>query len=62
MYNLDSLFLFLNIFSIMFILRIIYRFISVLLSNPPMRLILGNKELIFFGITLAYTITYFIKL
>jgi hypothetical protein len=62
MYNLDTLFLFINIFSILFVLRVVYRFISALLSDPPTKLIMSNRELIFLGITLAYTITYFIKL
>ena len=62
MFNIDSLFLFLNVFSILLVLRVFYRFISALLSNPPTRLIMNNRELIFLGISLAYTITYFIKL
>lgn len=62
MYNLETLFLFLNIFAILTVLRVIYRFISALLSNPPTRLIMNNRELIFLGISLAYTITYFIRL
>ncbi len=62
MFNIDTLFLFFNVFSILLVLRVIYRFISALLSNPPTRLIMNNRELIFFGISLAYTITYFIKL
>jgi hypothetical protein len=62
MNNIDSLFLFLNIFSILLVLRVVYRFISALLSNPPIKLIMDNRELIFFGIALSYILTYFIKL
>jgi hypothetical protein len=62
MYNIDSLFLFLNIFSILIILRVIHRFMSTLLSNPPVPMVMSNRELIFLGMSLAYTLTYFIKL
>jgi len=62
MYNIDSLFLFLNIFSILIILRVIHRFMSALLSNPPIPMVMTNKELIVLGISIAYTLTYFIKL
>ena len=62
MYSLDTLFLFINIFSILFVTRVFYRFISALFSNPPQKLIITNRELITLGISLAYTITYFIKL
>jgi hypothetical protein len=62
MNNIDSLFLFLNIFSILLVLRVVYRFISALLSNPPIKLIMGNRELIFLGIALSYIITYYITL
>jgi len=61
MYNIETLFLFLNIFSILYVSRVIYRFISALLSNPPIKLIMNNGELIFLGITIAYIITYIIK-
>ena len=62
MYNIDSLFLFLNIFSILIILRVIQRFMKALLSNPPIPMVMSNRELIFLGLSLAYTLTYFIKL
>jgi hypothetical protein len=62
MYNIDTIFLYLNVFSILFVLRVSYKFISALLSNPPRKLILGNRELIFFGVSLAYVITYLITL
>ena len=62
MNNIDSLFLFLNIFSILLVLRVVYRFISALLSNPPIKLIMSNRELIALGIALSYIITYYITL
>jgi hypothetical protein len=62
MYSIDTIFLYLNIFSILFVLRVSYKFISALLSNPPMKLIMKDRELIFFGISLAYVITYLITL
>ena len=62
MYSIDSIFLFFNIFSILLVLRIFYKFISALLSNPPVKMVMSDRELLFFGISLAYTITYFITL
>ena len=62
MYNLDSFFLFINIFTILFIARIFYKFVSALLSNPPIKLSMSDRELIFFGLSIAYTLTYFIQL
>jgi hypothetical protein len=62
MFSLDSLFLFVFIFSILTIVRICVRFISSLFQNPPQRLILNNRELLFLGFTISYIITYLIKL
>ena len=62
MFNIDSLFLFLFIFSVLTVLRTVFRFVSALLQNPPTRLVLEGRELIYFGITISYVLTYIIKL
>jgi len=62
MYSINSFFLFLNIFSILFILRIFYNFFVAMLSNPPIKLLLNKHELIFFGLSVSYTLTYLIQL
>jgi len=62
MINISTIFLFLFIFSILGIFRLIFKFFFLLLQNPPQKLILGNKDLIFYGIMLSYIITYLIKI
>jgi len=62
MFSVDSLFLFLFIFSVLTVSRTVFRFISALLQNPPTRLVLEGRELICFGIAISYLLTYLIKL
>lgn len=62
MFSVDTLFLFLFIFSVLTVLRTVFRFVSALLQNPPTRLVLEGRELIYFGITISYVLTYIIKL
>lgn len=62
MFSIDTLFLFLFIFSVLTVLRTVFRFVSALLQNPPTRLVLEGRELIYFGITISYVLTYIIKL
>ena len=59
--NLNTIYLFLFIFSVLTVIRTVVRFISALLQNPPSQLKLTRWELIYLGITLSYTITYIIK-
>lgn len=61
MFSLESLFLFLFIFSSMIVVRTIARFIGALLQNPPTKLILNGRELIYFGVSFSYILTYIIK-
>jgi hypothetical protein len=62
MYNLDTIFLFIFIFTILFVSRIIFRFVSALSKNPPEQFILSGRELIFFGLSLSYILTFLIKI
>jgi len=62
MINIETLFLFLFIFSTLSIFRLIFKFIFLLLQNPPEKLILEKNDLIFYGIMLSYIITYLIKI
>lgn len=61
MYSIESIYLFVFIFSLLNVCRTFFRFISALLQNPPTRLVLNGRELIFFGLSLSYIITYIIK-
>jgi hypothetical protein len=62
MNNLDSLFLFVFILSILTVIRTVFRFLRALLQNPPAPLVLSSRELIFLGISISYVITYLIQL
>jgi len=62
MNNLDSLFLFAFIFSILTVIRTVFRFLRALLQTTPTPLLLSSRELIFLGISISYAITYLIKL
>jgi hypothetical protein len=62
MYTLDTIFLFVFIFSVLNIIRTFFGFISALVKNPPEHFILYGRELIFFGLSLSYIITYLIKI
>ena len=61
MTNFIDLSLLFFIFSILTSLRIGIMFISALLQNPPTKLELSGRELIFYGINISYLITYIIK-
>jgi hypothetical protein len=61
MLNTDTIFLFLFVLSVLNILKLTFAFIGALLQNPPKKLVLSNRELIFFYITLSYIITFLIQ-
>jgi hypothetical protein len=61
MYKLDSIFLFIFIFSVLTVVRTVFRFISTLLQTIPTKLVLSDRELIFLGLAVTYCLTYLIK-
>ena len=61
MTNIETLFLYIYVLSILINLRILFRLITALISTPPKRFILEGNEIIVVGLTLSYIITYFIK-
>lgn len=58
MLNLDNLFFFIFIFSVLVVLRTTVRFIGALSQNSDIRVIKSDRELIFLGLTVSYIITY----
>jgi hypothetical protein len=60
MNNIDTIFLFLFIFSILTIARLVVKFVGALLLTPPQKMGLSSGSLIFHGLTLSYIITYII--
>jgi hypothetical protein len=61
MTNLDSIFLFILIFSVLTVLRTVFRFISTLSQKIPTKLVLSGRELIFLGLAVTYCLTYLIQ-
>ena len=59
--NIESIFLFVFIFSVLTVLRTVFRFISTLLQAQPERFVLTNRVLIYLGLSMSYIITYLIK-
>lgn len=62
MINYNTIFLFVFVFSILTNLRLVVKFVSALLQNPPQKLVLSGRELILNGLMLSYLITYIIKI
>jgi hypothetical protein len=59
MVNIDTIFLFVFIFSILTFLRLVMKFISALLQ--PENKSFGSRELVIYGLFISYLITYIIK-
>lgn len=62
MYNFESITLFVFIFSVLTVLRTVFRFIGTLLQSQPERFVLSDRVLIFLGLSISYIITYLIKM
>ena len=58
MINTYAIFLFVFVFSILVLLKTVFKFMSSLLKTPPQRMILTNRELIYNGLSLSYIITF----
>jgi hypothetical protein len=48
---------FLFVFAIISLFRLLFKFISALLSTPPEKFVMGNNALIYYGICLSFLIT-----
>lgn len=59
MHNIEAIYLFVFVFSILVALKNVGKFISALLQKEPKPLSYGNRELIFLGLSISYIITYF---
>jgi hypothetical protein len=60
MTNPETIFLYFFVLSILTTIRIVIKFISALLQNPPQRIELSGRELILYGAMVSYLITYII--
>jgi hypothetical protein len=61
MNDFDTIYLFVFIFSMLTVLRTVFRFIVSLQQESPQKLVLSSRELIFLAISISYCLTYIIK-
>jgi hypothetical protein len=61
MHNIETIYLFIFVFTILVVFKNITKFISALLSSEPKLLVYNNRELIFLGLSLSYLITYILQ-
>ncbi len=62
MTNINTIYLFVFVFSLIAVFRVVFRFIVSLLQSEPKKFVLNGRETIFFGLFLSYIITYLIQL
>ena len=58
MLNIDNLFFFIFIFSVLVVLRTTFRLIGTLSQDSGTRVIKSDRELVTLGLTISYIITY----
>jgi len=61
MTKIDNLFFFIYIFSCLSVVNLIYNFIINLTQSRPNKFHLNKYQLIFYGVSISYIITYIIK-
>jgi|694.fasta_scaffold152064_2 hypothetical protein len=61
MININTIFLFLFIFSIVSCLRIFFKFLISIFQEQPQAIIFDTKSLFFYGCSISYIITYLIQ-
>jgi hypothetical protein len=62
MSDINTIYLFVFIFSTLTVLRTVGRIISSLFSNPPKTMVWNRWELVFLGLSISYCLTYLIKI
>lgn len=58
MLNISTLFFFVFVFTILIVIRNTFKFIGALLQKEPHPMVMSNGELILFGLSISYIITY----
>jgi hypothetical protein len=61
MTNIETIYLFVFIFSTILLARTTLKFIISLLQTKPEKMVLSNREILFNGLSLSYLITYLIQ-
>lgn len=58
MLNINTIFFFLFIFSVLVLLRTVFKYIGALLQKEPNQVLISGRELIYLGLSISYIITY----
>jgi hypothetical protein len=61
MHNIDTIYLFIFVFTILVSLNNVTKFLSALLQKDPRPMVYSNRELILLGISISYIITYLLQ-
>jgi hypothetical protein len=61
MTDINTIYLFVFIFSSLTVIRTVGRIMSSLFANPPKPIVWGKWELMFLGLAITYCLTYIIK-
>jgi hypothetical protein len=61
MTNINTIYLFVFVFSAILLMRTTFKFIISLLQSNPERMVLSSREILFNGLSLSYLITYLIQ-
>lgn len=61
MHNIDTIYLFIFVFTILVSLKNVIKFIGALLQEQPKPLVYSNRELFLLGASISYIITYLIQ-
>ena len=59
--SIDTIFLFVFIFSTLTVVKTVARIISSLFSDSPKQIVWGKWELMFLGFAISYCLTFIIK-
>jgi hypothetical protein len=58
MHNIDTIYLFIFVFTILVTLLNVLKFLRALLQKEPKPLVLSNRELFLLGVSISYLVTY----
>jgi len=61
MHNINTIYFFIFVFTILVTLSNVLKFLRVLLQKEPKPLVLSNRELLLLGVSISYFITYIIQ-
>lgn len=61
MHNIDTIYFFIFVFTILVLLNNVTKLVRALSQNEPKPIVYSNKELIYLGVSISYIITYLLQ-